>query len=127
MPPPTISFATLLLGACLLSINCGSTHATVEELKNATVPAGNSVPVLGSSITEAQSLVFSWEFDTHLAPSAYMDWVASRLTAKRCTIQRREPTSIHATRVEQGDSYQLLLEVSGPPTHVRATLRAASF
>lgn len=112
--------------ACLLTWACGSPAETVRHIKDATVPAGDRAPVLAGPVREAQSLQFSWEFDSALEPVAYLEWVTARLANRGFTIQQREDASVGMSRVDEGDAYRVRVEVSrGVPTHVRVSLRAS--
>jgi hypothetical protein len=114
------------LVACLLGWACGSPYPTVRQIEDDTVPPGDTVPVFDQPVRESQSLRFSWEFDSHLEPAAYVDWVTKQLTARGFTVQQRQPSSIGMVRIHGGDAYRLRIDVTGgSPTHVRVTLRSS--
>jgi hypothetical protein len=124
---PTRSACTRFsLATCILVCACSPLYGPVREIKEATVPPGDTAPVLEEPVREAQSLRFSWEFDSHLEPPAYLEWITTRLINRGFAMQQRDAMSIGMTRLDGGDAYRLRIEVTGrSPTHVRVSLLAS--
>lgn len=122
---PHLNFFVLF--ACFIACACGSPYQHIRDLKDATVPAGDRAPALDEPVRSDQSLQFSWEFDSHLEPASYLEWVAAQLTKRRFTVQRRDAAAVELTRIDGGDAYRMRVEVvSSAPTHVRVGLRASA-
>jgi hypothetical protein len=123
---PLRQVTALALIACPLAWACGSRHDTMRDIKDATIPHGDSAPVLEDPVPDGQGLRFSWEFTTRSNGSDYLDWVTTPFSNRGFTVVRRDVSSIHLNKTEGGDSYRMQIEiVSGSPTHVRVNLRVS--
>jgi hypothetical protein len=115
---------------CLLAVTAGLAVCACEwryqaagDIKNATVPPGDTAPPLSDPVTGPQSLRFGWEFDSHLDASQYLAWAVEQLPHRGFAVQQRGSNAIALTRLDGGDAYRMRIEIVGQsPTHVRITL-----
>ena len=120
-------FLPAVLVCCFVASDaCGSRYEGIQALKGATVPTGDRVPALEEPLHSDNALQFTWDFDTHLDPRTYLEWVSSQLTVRGFTVQSANSRTLELSRVDGGDAYRVRIDiVSSPPTHVRIGLRAS--
>jgi len=124
-PPIARVVATLLLVAGLSATACDSSNGVASDLLRRTVPAGDSTPTLSGPVRTGQSVQFTWEFQTHLGASAYMDWLARQLHEYRMVA--RDASQLRLAKGVAGDAYVLMiaLEPINERTYVRITFSAS--
>lgn len=109
--------------AAIVLAGCASPYPRVFHIKDVTVPAGDTSPRLADPVSEGYARRFTWEFDSHLDATGYLEWLVPRLTQDGFAVPARRGNAIAVARLDGGDAYRMSVEVSAsPPTHVRVTL-----
>jgi hypothetical protein len=80
-------------------LHCGGQYESIRAVKYATVPAGDAAPALDPPVRDGGSLLFTWKFNSHFDPAAYLEWATNQMSKRGFTIQRRERSSIEVTKV----------------------------
>ena len=99
---------------------------TVVKVKLATVPAGDTVDVLGEPVRENQSFRFTWTIETRFGAGQYLEWVAAALGRQGFTVRERQDHSLTLSKLDEGDSYRLnVVVIQENPTRVQVTATVA--
>ena len=114
------------LALCGVLSSCSSPEAPVVKIKLATVPVGDTADALSDPVHEKLSRRFTWNVETRLDPTPYLEWVADRLSRQGFTVHDQQERSLTLAKLDEGDAYGMHLEVTHVhPTRVRVTLTAS--
>lgn len=112
--------AFLLLGS--LWSACDLSDPPAEAILRRTVPGGDAVPSLSGPTRSGQSIQFTWDFQTHLTPTAYSAWLPEQL--RDFELVSGDGPQLRLAKHLGGDSYRLLVtaELDGATTRVHVQL-----
>ena len=112
--------AFVLLGRLWSACDLSDTPA--ETILHRTVPGGDAVPTLSGPTRSGQSIQITWDFQTHLTPTAYSAWLPEQL--RDFELVPGDGPQLRLSKHLGGDSYRLLVtaESDGATTHVHVQL-----
>jgi hypothetical protein len=133
MRPHALGFTArrVRLRACVAIVGlwlsaCGNASRTVaHDVLNRTIPPGDAVPSLSESVRAGQALQFTWDFESHLRPADYVDWLKTHL--RDFQVVDGSDSNVHLGKLVGGDAYRLrvAIESEASVTRVHAQLTAS--
>lgn len=112
--------AFLLLGSLWSACDLSDTPA--EAILRRTVPGGDAVSTLSAPTRSGQSIQITWDFQTHLTPTAYRAWLPEQL--RDFELVPGDGPQLRLSKHLGGDSYRLVVtaESDGATTRVHVQL-----
>ena len=120
--PTRVALPAVLLVVASLSVACDASEAPAEGILRRTVPHEDARPTISGPTRSGQSIQFTWDFQTHLTPTAYSAWLPEQL--RDFELVPGDGPQLRLSKHLGGDSYRLLVtaESDGATTHVHVQL-----
>jgi hypothetical protein len=114
----------LLLGACT-SARRDYANVLATDVAGRTVGPGDTAPPLPAPTRSETSLIFTWDFETHMNPQTYGAWLKTRLGDFQLVVAG--DSGLRFARQVDGDAYRLHVTLQSDPagTRVHAVLTAS--
>ena len=120
--PARVALPAALLIVAILSAACDVSEALADGILRRTVPPEDARPSLSGPTRSGQSIQFTWDFQTHLTPTAYSAWLPEQL--RDFELVSGDGPQLRLAKHLGGDSYRLLVtaELDGATTRVHVQL-----